>query len=74
VSVKFGILVVLTLFAKIDICLKLLLVNLNICIGGILTLIAEALASATVGVLGQIHLSACLSVLGLGGLSLGLGL
>ncbi|KAG8727171.1 hypothetical protein FRC10_006398, partial [Ceratobasidium sp. 414] len=69
VSAKSGIVVVLSLFAKIDLCLKFLLANLNICVGGILALIAKTIASAAVGVLGQIHLSACLSVL-----SLGLGL
>jgi hypothetical protein len=41
VVVKFGILVVLTLLAKIDICLNLLLVNLGICVEGLLHLVAE---------------------------------
>jgi hypothetical protein len=41
VSVKFGIFVVLALLAKIDICLQLLLINLGICIDGIVVLVAK---------------------------------
>ncbi|KAG9084108.1 hypothetical protein FRC06_004205, partial [Ceratobasidium sp. 370] len=41
VSVKFGLFVVLGRLAKIDVCVKLLLVNLNICIAGILSLILK---------------------------------
>ncbi|KAF8602428.1 hypothetical protein BDV93DRAFT_545280 [Ceratobasidium sp. AG-I] len=65
VSIKFGILVVLGLFAQLDIVVKLLLINLNICIDGILVLIAKAIASVTVGVLAQVQLKLCLGVLGL---------
>ncbi|CAE6481180.1 unnamed protein product [Rhizoctonia solani] len=65
VTLKFGLTVVLTLFAKLDVALQLLLVNLNICIGGILVLIAQALASVTVGLLAQVQLKLCLGVLGL---------
>ncbi|KAG9126846.1 hypothetical protein FRC07_001747 [Ceratobasidium sp. 392] len=65
VSIKFGITVVAALFAQIDVVLRLLLVNLNICVGGILVLIAKAIASATVDLLAQAQLKLCLSVLGL---------
>ncbi|CAE6437357.1 unnamed protein product [Rhizoctonia solani] len=65
VTLKFGLSVVLVLFAKIDLALQLLLLNLNICIGGILALIAKALASVTVGLLAQVQLKLCLGVLGL---------
>jgi hypothetical protein len=41
ISVKFGLVVVLALFAKIDLCLKVLLLNLGICIEGIVVLIAN---------------------------------
>ncbi|KAH7332926.1 hypothetical protein B0J17DRAFT_721704 [Rhizoctonia solani] len=64
VTLKFGLSVVIAIFAKIDIALQLLLVNLNICIGGILVLIAKAIASVTVGLLAQVQLKLCLGVLG----------
>ncbi|KAG8710328.1 hypothetical protein FRC11_004640 [Ceratobasidium sp. 423] len=70
VTLKFGLSVVLVLFAKIDVVLQLLLTNLNICIGGIVALIAKALASVTVGLLAQVQLKLCLGVLGLVGISL----
>ena len=41
VSAKFGIVVVLALFAKIDLCLQLLLVNLGVCIDGVVVLVAK---------------------------------
>lgn len=47
VAAKLGIWVVIGLFVKIDVCLKLLLVNLNICIGGILVLIVKGYARFT---------------------------
>ncbi|KAB5588338.1 hypothetical protein CTheo_8224 [Ceratobasidium theobromae] len=70
VSVKFGLTVVAALFAEIDVVVRLLLVNLNICVGGIVALIAKALASVTVGLIAQIHLKLCLGVLGLAGVTL----
>ncbi|KAB5588334.1 hypothetical protein CTheo_8220 [Ceratobasidium theobromae] len=70
VSVKFGLSVVVALFAQIDVVLRLCLVNLNVCIGGIVALIANAIASATVGLLAQVQLKLCLTVLGLVGASL----
>ncbi|CAE7152945.1 unnamed protein product [Rhizoctonia solani] len=65
VTLKFGLVAVVTIFAKIDVALQLLLVNLNICIGGIIALIAKAIASVTVGLLAQVQLKLCLGVLGL---------
>ncbi|KAF8597370.1 hypothetical protein BDV93DRAFT_562407 [Ceratobasidium sp. AG-I] len=70
VSVKFGPTVVLVLFTEIDAALRLCLLHLNICVGGILVLIAKAIASVTVGVMAQVHLKLCLSILGLAGVSL----
>ncbi|KAG8724776.1 hypothetical protein FRC09_014412 [Ceratobasidium sp. 395] len=74
VTVKFGLVVVLSLFAKIDICLKELLVALNVCVDGILPLIAKALA-LVVGLLGQVHFGLCLDLLDLNlGINPGLGI
>ncbi|QRV87068.1 transmembrane protein [Ceratobasidium sp. AG-Ba] len=74
VAAKLGIWVVIGLFAKIDICLKLLLVNLNICIGGILVLIVKGLGAATIGLVGQIHLGGCFGLLSMAGSGLGISL
>ncbi|CAE6438378.1 unnamed protein product [Rhizoctonia solani] len=65
VTLKFGLAAVVLILGKIDVSLQLLLLNLNICIGGILALIAKAIASVTVGVLAQVQLNLCLGVLGL---------
>ncbi|CAE6407800.1 unnamed protein product [Rhizoctonia solani] len=65
ITLKFGLAAVVTVFAKIDLALELLLINLNICIGGILALVVKALASVTVGLLAQVQLKLCLGVLGL---------
>ncbi|KAG8736998.1 hypothetical protein FRC10_008659 [Ceratobasidium sp. 414] len=65
VTVKFGILATLPLLAEIDLCLSVLLINLNVCIGGILVLIAQALDSVTAGVLVNICFTLCLGLLSL---------
>ncbi|KAG8684304.1 hypothetical protein FRC11_012293 [Ceratobasidium sp. 423] len=62
-TLKFGVAAVATIFADIDVCLKLLLVNLNICIDGVITLIVNAIVSVTVGLLGQVSLPLCASLL-----------
>ncbi|CAE6493270.1 unnamed protein product [Rhizoctonia solani] len=67
---KFGILVVVTLLAKIDLCLQLLLVNLSVCIDGILVLIANIVVKLGLSVLASVHLGLCINVLGLIGISL----
>ncbi|KAG8735552.1 hypothetical protein FRC10_010409 [Ceratobasidium sp. 414] len=41
ISVKFGLALVLAIFAKIDVCLHLLLINLGICIEGIVAVVAK---------------------------------
>ncbi|QRV87002.1 hypothetical protein RhiJN_15020 [Ceratobasidium sp. AG-Ba] len=74
VAAKLGIWVVIGLFVKIDVCLKLLLVNLNICIGGILALIVKGLGAATIGLVGQIHLGGCFGLLSMAGSGLGISL
>lgn len=40
-TVKFGLAVVVELLAKVDVALRLCLVNLNVCIDGIIVLIAK---------------------------------
>ncbi|KAB5592755.1 transmembrane protein [Ceratobasidium theobromae] len=67
---KFGVLVVLTLLAKIDICLQLLLVNLGVCVGGLIQLVAAIVVKLGVSVFASVHLGLCINVLGLIGLSL----
>ncbi|KAH7332944.1 hypothetical protein B0J17DRAFT_721746 [Rhizoctonia solani] len=53
-SVRFGITVVAALFADIDVCLQSVLVNLNICVDGILVLIAKALVLVTLHVCAEV--------------------
>lgn len=65
ISVKFGITVVAVLLAKIDVCLKELLVALNICIEGIVIVIVKALGSVAIGLLVKLNLNLCLGVLGI---------
>ncbi|KAG8683876.1 hypothetical protein FRC11_012948, partial [Ceratobasidium sp. 423] len=60
-SLKFGV----AIYAEIDVVLHLLPLSLNICIEGIVVLIAKALSSVTVGLLAQVNLQLCLGVLGL---------
>lgn len=60
-SLKFG----LAICAELDDCLRVLVANLGVCVEGMPILIAKGLASATVGVMAQIQLKACLGVLGL---------
>ncbi|KAF8597369.1 hypothetical protein BDV93DRAFT_596828 [Ceratobasidium sp. AG-I] len=68
VSVKFGLVVVLALCAQIDLCLRLLLVNLGICIDGIVVLIAKIVATTCADVLVALKFKLCLSVLAMVGL------
>ncbi|CAE6352044.1 unnamed protein product [Rhizoctonia solani] len=62
---KFGTLVMLGLFAKIDVCLQLLLTNLGVCVNGITSLVVKAVANIGVNVFANIHLGLCAQVLGL---------
>ncbi|CAE6480310.1 unnamed protein product, partial [Rhizoctonia solani] len=57
-SLKFG----LAVFVDLDICLKALLIALNVCIHDILDLVAKAFASITVGLI-HVHLKLCSGVL-----------
>ncbi|KAB5588626.1 Transmembrane protein [Ceratobasidium theobromae] len=70
VSAKFGILVVVSLFAKIDACLHLLLLNLGVCVQGIIALVANIVVKLGVSVFADVRLNLCLSILGLVGISL----
>ncbi|KAJ1306359.1 hypothetical protein OPQ81_007365 [Rhizoctonia solani] len=67
---KFGILVVVGLLAKIDVCLQLLIVNLGVCVEGIISLVANIVVKLGVSVLASVHLGLCINVLGLIGISL----
>ncbi|KDN44224.1 hypothetical protein RSAG8_05697, partial [Rhizoctonia solani AG-8 WAC10335] len=60
-SLKFG----TAICAELDSVLRELLANVITCVDGILALIVKVLASATAGVMAQINLKLCLSVLGL---------
>ncbi|KAB5588336.1 Transmembrane protein [Ceratobasidium theobromae] len=61
---KFGIALCLTILAQVDICLKLLLVNLSVCIEGIIALVVKIVASLGVDAFVGVHLNLCLGVLG----------
>ncbi|KAF8598685.1 hypothetical protein BDV93DRAFT_512297 [Ceratobasidium sp. AG-I] len=77
ISLKVGFAAYLALWAKLDLALQLLLLNLHFCLGGMLKLVAGLLASATVGIFAKLKLSLCLNVLGFGaafGLNLGFGI
>ncbi|KAJ1308124.1 hypothetical protein OPQ81_003847 [Rhizoctonia solani] len=70
VSLKLGITVCAAVFAEVDVCLRALLVNLNICIDGIVTLVVKALVSVTVAVLVGLKLQVCADILAKAGLAL----
>ncbi|CAE6438373.1 unnamed protein product [Rhizoctonia solani] len=65
ITLKFGLSVCIDIFAQIDIALKSLLINLDVCIAGIVSIIAHNILSITVGLLAQLQLKLCLGVLGL---------
>ncbi|KAH7332988.1 hypothetical protein B0J17DRAFT_677137 [Rhizoctonia solani] len=60
-SLKFG----LAICAELDAPLHVFLVNLGVCVEGILVHIAKCLAYSTVGVMAQTQLKLCVGVLGL---------
>ncbi|EUC59578.1 transmembrane protein, putative [Rhizoctonia solani AG-3 Rhs1AP] len=62
VCLKFGIAATVTLCAQIDVVVRLLLVNLNICIDGIVTLIVKALATVIVTLCAQVKLDLCVAL------------
>ncbi|CAE6452880.1 unnamed protein product [Rhizoctonia solani] len=65
---KFGILVVIGLLAKIDLCLQLLIVNLGVCVEGIIVLVANIVVKLGVSVFASVHLGLCINALGLAGI------
>ncbi|CUA77104.1 hypothetical protein RSOLAG22IIIB_12553 [Rhizoctonia solani] len=62
VCLKFGIAATVTLCAQIDVVVRLLLVNLNICIDGIVGLIVKALATVIVTLCAQVKLDLCVAL------------
>ncbi|CAE7114907.1 unnamed protein product [Rhizoctonia solani] len=69
-TVKLGVTVVLTLLAEIDIALRLCLVNLDICVGGILELILKGCTGSVFAGLKTLALKACLGLFVSAGVSL----
>ncbi|CAE6448218.1 unnamed protein product [Rhizoctonia solani] len=69
ISVKFSITAVAALFAEIDVCVRLLLVNLDICVVGILALIVKACVSITLPILDSLKFDACVALLASVGLN-----
>ncbi|CUA77843.1 hypothetical protein RSOLAG22IIIB_12861 [Rhizoctonia solani] len=63
ISVKFGLEVVIAVFAKIDLALKCLLVNIGICVEGILVLIAKIVVSTCNDLFVKLNFKLCLAVL-----------
>ncbi|KAG9076875.1 hypothetical protein FRC06_009237 [Ceratobasidium sp. 370] len=68
VSVKFGLAVLLAVFVQIDVCLHLLLVNLGICIEGIVAVVAKLVVGVSIQAIVKLHLGLCASVLAIVGL------
>lgn len=64
-SVKFGLTVIVTLCAEIDVCIKALFVALNICLDGVLALIVKECAGAVTSVFVSLKLKLCIALLGL---------
>ncbi|CAE6451159.1 unnamed protein product [Rhizoctonia solani] len=62
VCLKFGVAATASLCAQIDVCLRLLLVNLGICITGIVELIVKALATVIVTLCAQVKLDLCVAL------------
>ncbi|QRW10510.1 hypothetical protein RhiLY_09509 [Ceratobasidium sp. AG-Ba] len=63
VSLKFGITAVLALWAKIDECVHLLLVNLAVCVNGILALVLKLSVDVNVKLSIQTYLKLCATAL-----------
>ncbi|CCO31927.1 hypothetical protein RSOLAG1IB_10395 [Rhizoctonia solani AG-1 IB] len=68
-SVKFGITAVVALCAEIDVVIRECLVNLEVCIAGVLALIVKACLYITVSVLAHLKLDLCADVLAHAGMS-----
>ncbi|CAE7202470.1 unnamed protein product [Rhizoctonia solani] len=70
-TLKFGVAAVATVCAELDVCIKTLLVNLNICIDGFVALVVKALVSVTVGLLGEVNLVLCAGLMATAGAAVG---
>ncbi|CAE6458425.1 unnamed protein product [Rhizoctonia solani] len=64
-SIKFGLQVLLDLFAKIDVVLKLLLVNLGACVDGIVILVSKIAVATCAHILAKLNFKLCLNTLAL---------
>ncbi|CAE6407790.1 unnamed protein product [Rhizoctonia solani] len=62
---KFGLAVCVELFAKVDIAIQYFLLKLDLCIVGIVAVIAKSIISLTVGILFELDLKLCIETLGL---------
>ncbi|ELU37992.1 hypothetical protein AG1IA_07973 [Rhizoctonia solani AG-1 IA] len=62
ISLKFGVALVATVVAEVDVCIKALLVSLNICIDGIIVLVVKAITSVSVGLFADVGLRLCASI------------
>ncbi|GAB1527834.1 hypothetical protein RhiTH_011022 [Rhizoctonia solani] len=68
-SVKFGVAAVVAIFADIDVVLRVCLVNLEVCVVGIVALIVQACVYITASVLAQVKFVSCAEVLVKAGLA-----
>ncbi|CAE7233256.1 unnamed protein product [Rhizoctonia solani] len=68
-SIKFGIQVCIELFVKLDAALKLLLVNLGVCVEGIVVLVSKIVIATCAHILVTLNFNLCLSVLAIVGLN-----
>ncbi|QRV84199.1 hypothetical protein RhiJN_12215 [Ceratobasidium sp. AG-Ba] len=62
-SVKFGLVVLLAIFVKLDVCTHLLLVNLGSCIDGITEIVAKLVVGTCAEALVKLHFTLCTNVL-----------
>ncbi|CAE6451146.1 unnamed protein product [Rhizoctonia solani] len=62
-SVKFGIAAVAALYAELDVCIRLLLGNLDVCIAGIVALIVKACVGVTASLLASINMKVCADII-----------
>ncbi|EUC59583.1 hypothetical protein RSOL_320720 [Rhizoctonia solani AG-3 Rhs1AP] len=74
ISAKLSVSVMAKICAQIDLCLKALLVALNICIQGVVGLALKAIVNLTVVVFIKVKLALCADILGLLNVKVGLGL
>ncbi|CEL56362.1 hypothetical protein RSOLAG1IB_07748 [Rhizoctonia solani AG-1 IB] len=66
---KFGIFVVGALLVQIDLCLKVLISNLGVCVDGLVAVIAEIVVNIGVSVLASVKFDLCIKVLGFVGVN-----